>query len=232
MRPAKMFVLAGAVIFPAIAASAQLAQKPQQPVRPRKASFGFSYVTYAFEADDGVFSDNREHATPNFGFRFNRAFRRTQQVGWMMDGELFLGVIDRELLDVPLPETSFGLQAFTGPQISVGQFTFTAAGGVNRTSVPGTELVSSSRGAAITYVGRGGLSRLWAATLNNLTSKNTPTVQASIPAYAKVAPAGLIGVAYDFGGKGPLGFRLSAEFLPVFVGSMRKNFRTSISITG
>lgn len=231
MRPTQMLALTSLLLVPAIAAIAQSAQPSQRAIRPRKSAFGFSYVTYAFEQDDGVFTDNREHATQNFGFRFNRAFRRAQPVGWMMDGELFLGVIDRELVNVPLPETLFGMHAFVGPQISFGKLTLNAAGGVNRTSVPGTEIVSASRASVIQYVGRGGLSRLWAANLNNLTSGGQPTVQASIPAYSKVSPAGLLGFAYDFGKKG-LGFRFSGEFLPVFVGPVRKNFRTSLSITG
>ena len=159
MRPTKMLVLLSALIVPVVAVTAQTTQKP---VVSRNGAFGFSYVTYSFEPDDGVFTDNRVHATQNIGFRFNRSFRRAQTVGWMMDGELFLGVIDRELLDVPLPETLFGLHAFVGPQFSFGQVTLNAAGGVNRTSVPGTELVSSSRGSSIQYVGRGGMSRLWA----------------------------------------------------------------------
>ena len=232
MRSTKMLVLCGALLFTSSAVAAQQARKSQHPDRPRTGAFGFSYVTYEFVPDDGVFTDNRSHASQNFGFRFNRSFRRAQPVGWMLDGELYLSYIDRELLNVPLPETVFGLHAFVGPQITRGRFTFSAGAGVNRTSVPETELVSASRGSVITYVGRGGLSRLWAANLNALTANNQPTVQARIPAYAKVAPAGLLGFAYDFGGKGPLGFRLSAEVLPVFASPTRANFRTSLSITG
>ena len=197
----------------------------------RKAAFGFSYVTYDIDAEDGVFTDNRDHATQNFGFRVNRAFRRQQQVGWMMDGELFLGVLNRELIEVPLPETILGLQAFAGPQLRLGHLTANVAAGVNRLSIPKSELVTSSRGNVIQYVGRGGLSRLWAAQLNALTANNQPTVLASIPAYTQVAPAALFGLAYDFGSKG-LGLRLSTEYTPVFTERRKNNVRITFSITG
>lgn len=187
-------------------------------------------MTFSFQPEDGVFTDNSTPASQNFGFRFNKAFKRQKPLAWMMDGELFLGVIDGELLDVPLPETIFGLHAFVGPQYTAGHLTFCAAGGLNRTSVPATELVSKSRAPVMKYVGRGGLSRLWAATLNSLTSSGQSTVQASIPAYAKVAPAGMFGLAYDIGSSGP-GFRLSADFLPVFADKTRNNFRSTLSIT-
>lgn len=240
----RMFLAACAALLPAVHASAQR-ETPDAPVR-RSSAFGFSYVTYAFDPQDGVYTDNKTHTTPNFGFRFTKGFRTQRALGWMMDGELFLGVIDRELLDVPLPETIFGLHAFVGPQYTAGRLTLSAAGGVNRTSVAATELVSSPRGSVIQYVGRGGLSRLWAATLNAAAATSKPTVEASIPAYAKLAPAGLLGLSYDFGGGGGgqrvrgqraggrsgLGFRISAEVLPVFVSPVRTNFRTSISITG
>jgi hypothetical protein len=197
----------------------------------RKAAFGFSYVSYYIDQDDGVFTDNTEHTTQNFGFRVNRAFRRQHQLGWMMDGELFLGVLNRELIDVPLPETIFGLQAFVGPQLRLGRISVNVAAGVNRLSIPGSELVTSSRASVIQWVGRGGLSRLWAAELNALAANNQPTVLASIPAYTQVSPAGLFGLAYDFGGKG-FGFRLSAEYTPVFTARTKNNLRLTFSIAG
>jgi hypothetical protein len=242
MRLTQRIVLVCAVLLPTSRVTAQ-----QTTASPHgKSAFGFSYLTYSFDPEDGVFTDNKTHATQNFGFRFTKAFRRQRPLGWLVDGELFLGVIDRELLNVPLPETIFGLHAFVGPQYSAGRMTYYAAGGVNRTSVPATELVSASRASVIQYVGRGGLSRLWAAQLNAAASTAQPTVQASIPAFSKVAPAGMIGLAYDFGnsgggkaargksaaGRSGLGFRISADFLPVFISPARNNFRTSISITG
>jgi hypothetical protein len=208
-----------------------LAQAPRDAA-PRRNAFGFSYVTYAVEDDDGVFTDASEHLTTNFGFRFSKAFvRPSRALGWMVDGELFLGVIDRELLDVPLPETMFGLHAFVGPQFRSGRLTTYVAAGINRTTVPETELVSTSRGAAIQYIGRGGLSRLWAATLNNLTSSGQPTVSARIEGYNKLAPAGMLGASYDVG-RGPMGLRLSADYLPMFGGSVRHNVRVSLFVTG
>lgn len=232
MRRIGKVLLVLAALLPVVSVAAQQGQDQG----PRKSAFGFSYLTYAIEPDDGVFTDDEAHATQNFGFRFNRSFRGQRSVGWMIDGELFLGVIDRELLDVPLPETIFGLHAFVGPQLSVGGFTWYAAGGVNRASVPETELVSSSRQDAIRWVGTSGVSRLWAEILNSKVASGQPTVEASIPAYNKVAPAGLIGLSYDLGrrgtGKRGMGFRFSADFLPVFGGSVRKNFRTTLSITG
>ena len=225
-------MLVAAALLPLAGAAAQ--QGPE--AAPRRSAFGFSYVTYTIEPGDGVFTDNETHATQNFGFRFNRSFRRQRSLGWMIDGELYLGVVDRELLEVPLPETLFGLHAFVGPQVSVGGLTWYAAGGVNRTSVPETELVSTSRQTAIRWVGTNGLSRLWAAQLNAQIASGRSTVLASIPEYNKVAPAGMVGLAYDFGksapGKRGLGFRISADFLPVFADEMRSNFRTTFSITG
>ena len=200
-------------------------------VNARRAAFGFSYVSYALDDEDGVFTDNRAHTAQNFGFRVNRAFRRQQQLGWMLDGELFLGVLQRELIDVPLPETIFGLQAFAGPQLRLGRITANVAAGMNRLSIPGSELVNSPRQSVVQYVGRGGLSRLWAANLNALTAKNQSTVAASIPAYTKVAPAGLLGLAYDFGQKA-LGFRVSIEYTPVFTASTKNNVRFTFSIAG
>lgn len=226
--PLRRLLLVCAIALTPVLSTAQ----SSQPAPPRRNAFGFSYVTYAVEDDDGVFTDAQRHVTANFGFRVTKAFVKPQRaLGWLIDGELFLGVIDRELLDVPLPETILGLHAFVGPQYRSGRLTSYAAMGVNRTAVPETELVSTSRASAIQYVGRGGLSRLWAANLNSLTSNGQPTVAARIEGYNKVAPAGMIGVAYDMG-RGPMGFRFSADYLPMFGGSVRHNFRTTFSITG
>lgn len=229
MRPMLQRLLLACIT--SLAPALMLAQATRD-VTPRRNAFGFSYVTYAIDEEDAVFTDAREHRTSNFGFRFSRVFVKPRRaLCWMLDGELFLGVINRELLDVPLPETMFGLHAFVGPQVRSGRWTSYVAMGVNRTTVPETELVSASRGAAIQYIGRGGLSRLWAAQLNNLTSSNQPTVSARIEGYNKVAPAGMLGAAYDLG-RGPMGLRLSADYLPWFGGTVRHNVRMSLSFTG
>jgi hypothetical protein len=229
MRPSlhQVLLVCAAALTPALSCA-----QSSQPAPPRRNAFGFSYVTYAINDDDGVFTDAEAHMTANVGFRLNRSFVRPQRaLGWMVDGELFLGVINRELLDVPLPETMLGLHAFVGPQLRSGRLTTYAAVGVNRTAVPETELVSTSRSSAIQYIGRGGLSRLWAAQLNALTTNGQPTVSARIDGYNKVAPAGMIGVSYDLG-RGPAGLRFSADYLPMFGGSVRHNIRTSLSFSG
>ncbi len=86
------------------------------------ATFGFSGVTYLFEASDGVFTDAHEHLPGNFGFRLTKASFGVRSWGWMFDGKLYLGVANRQLLDVDTPNTIFGLQAFVGPVLAPARF--------------------------------------------------------------------------------------------------------------
>ncbi|MCC7054266.1 MAG: hypothetical protein IT355_13450 [Gemmatimonadaceae bacterium] len=127
MRPTIRRVL---LVCAASAAPALSLAQATREVTPRRNAFGFSYVSYAIDDDDAVFTDAQEHFTANFGFRFTRAFvRPSRALGWMIDGELFLGVIDRELLDVPLPETMLGLHAFVGPVRQNIRTSFSFTGG-------------------------------------------------------------------------------------------------------
>jgi hypothetical protein len=71
----------------------------------------------------------------------------------MLDGELYLGVANRQLLDVDMPNTIFGLHAFVGPVVALGPIQTYAAIGLNRTTVGESEIVevpgsSSSSGSA------------------------------------------------------------------------------------
>ncbi len=200
---------------------------------PREWAFGFSGVGYLIEASDGVFTDPDEHMTPNFGFRLTKASFGEDRWGWMLDGELYLGVANRILLDVDMPNTIFGLQAFVGPVVALGPFQFYATGGVNRTTVGESEIVEVPGLVVIQWVGTGGISNLWAAQLNAMAASagSGGDVIASIPKYSEVAPAGMFGMSYDFGSP-RFGFRLSFDYLPVFMGPTRNNFRATFSLAG
>ena len=199
---------------------------------PRHVAFGFSGVTYLFEASDGVFTDADEHLPGAFGFRLSVASFGDRSWGWMLDGELYLGVANRQLLDADMPNTIVGLQGFVGPVVALGSIQLYALGGVNRTTVGESKVVEVPGLVVIRYVGTGGLSDLWAARLNALgQSSGEADVVASIPRYEEVSPAAALGMAWDIGGRGA-GFRLSFDYLPVFLGPTRNNFRVTVSLAG
>lgn len=204
------------------------AQRPS----PREVAFGFSGVTYLFEASDGVFTDDDEHLPGAFGFRLSLASFGERSWGWMLDGELYLGVANRQLLNADMPNTIVGMQAFAGPVVALGSIQLYVLGGVNRTTVGESKVVEVPGLVVIRYVGTGGLSNVWAARLNELGQRaGSANVVASIPRYEEVAPAGVLGMAWDVGGRG-MGFRLSVDYLPVFVGPTRNNFRVTFSLAG
>jgi len=150
----------------------------------------------------------------------------------MLDGEVYLGVANRILIDVDMPNTIFGLHAFAGPVVAFGHFQTYATVGVNRTTVGDSEIVEVPGLVVIQYVGMGGLSDVWAGQLNALgQAAGSGDVVASIPRYSEVALAGMFGISYDFGGSG-LGFRLSFDYLPIYVGPTRNNFRFTIGLSG
>ncbi len=201
---------------------------------PRDLAFGFSGVTYLFEAIDQVYTDADEHLPGNVGFRLSKAWFGERRWGLMLDTELYLGVADRTLLDSSMPNTIFGLQAFLGPALAVGPVQFYALGGVNRTTVGESQIVEVPGLVVIRYIGSGGLSNVWAAHLNALAERSAGTgtnVIASIPRYEEVSPAAVFGGAFDFGGGGT-GFRLSIDYLPIFIGPTRNNFRVTLSVAG
>ena len=41
----------------------------------------------------------------------------------------------------------------------------------------------------------------------------------------------MFGISYDFGG-GDAGMRISFDYIPIFIGPTRNNFRTTLSIAG
>lgn len=226
MRDVRRLALAASALF--LTAQPGLGQSSG----PRELAFGFSGVSYLIEAQDGVFTDADEHLAGNFGFRFTKASFGDRSWGWMLDGELYLGVANRELLDVDMPNTIFGLQAFAGPVLALGSFQTYATMGVNRTSVGESEIVEVPGLVVIQYIGTGGLSNVWAARLNALgQSSGGANVIASIPRYYKVAPAAMFGISYDFGGSGA-GMRFSFDIIPTFIDGTRTNFRTTLSIAG
>lgn len=204
-----------------------------QSSKPRDFAFGFSGVTYLFEAVDGVYTDADEHLPGNVGFRFTKAYFGERRLGLMLDGEIYAGVADRELVGTSMPNTIFGLQAFVGPSLALGSFQFYALGGVNRTTVGDSKIVEVPGLVVIEYIGSGGLSSTWAARLNALASGSSggSNVVASIPAYKEISPAGVLGASYDFGG-GDIGFRLSLEYLPIFIGPTRNNLRITLAVAG
>lgn len=197
---------------------------------PREWAFGFSGVSYLIEPTDGAFTDPDRHRTKNFGFRFSKASFGERRWGWLIDTELYLGVANRVLIDVDLPNTIFGLQGFVGPAVAVGPLQLYAAGGVNRTTIGKSEIITVPGLVVITYVGTGGLSNLWAAQLNALgqSAGSGGTVEASIPRYSDVSPAGILGFAWDVG---PM-FRFSFDYIPIFLEPKRDNFRFSFSLAG
>ncbi len=78
----------------------------------------------------------------------------------------------------------------------------------------------------IRCVGTGGLSDLWAAELNALGQRaGSGSVKTSIPRYSKVSAAGVLGISRDFGGSG-VGFRVSLDYLPIFIAPTRNNKRS------
>ena len=204
-----------------------------QSTGPREWAFGFSGVTYLLYAADAVYTDPDEHLSANFGFRLSRTSFGERRLGWILDGELYLGVAHRELIDVDMPNTIFGLQAFAGPALRFGPVQTYAAFGVNRTSVPESEIIEVPGLVVINYVGMGGLSDVWASYLNALgQSSGGAEVIASIPHYKKVAPAALFGFSYDFGSSA-FGLRWSLDVIPMFIdGGTRTNFRTTLSLAG
>jgi len=217
------FVIAGVILYSPNPASSQ---------GPRDLAFGFSGVTYLFEASDGVFSDADEHLPGAFGFRLTKGFFGNRSWGWLLDGELYLGVANRQLLDVDMPNTIFGLHAFAGPVVSLGSFQFYAAGGVNRTTVGESEIIEVPANVVIVALGGDYLSQYMAAILNaRLANQVGGNVIASVPRYSEVAAAGMFGASYDFGGSG-LGFRFSLEYLPIFISPTRNNFRFTLSLAG
>ena len=228
MRWSSLFALVALVLW---TPSTALAQQPG----PRGFAFGLSGVGYLFEASDGVFTDPSDHHPTNFGFRLTRAYFGGRSWGWMLDGELYLGVANRQLLDVDMPNTIFGLHAFVGPVVALGPIQTYAAIGLNRTTVGESEIVEVPGLVVIQWIGTGGVSSLWAASMNAryqaAQNAGSPTVIASVPRYSDVSPAGLLGIAYDFGGRA-LGFRISFDYIPVFMDPMRNNFRATLSIGG
>jgi len=199
---------------------------------PRGWAFGFSAVGYLIEETDGVFTDADEHMTPNFGFRFTKAWFGNRHFGWMLDSELYLGVAHRMLIDVDLPETIFGLQAFAGPAIAFGPFQTYAAVGVNRTTIGGSKIVEAPISSFDAWTLAGGVSETWIAIVNQLVANAGPNdVIASIPAYSDVSLAGLLGIAWDFGPRG-FGGRFSIDYIPVFMSPTRNNIRFSLSLAG
>ncbi len=228
MRRSSLLVLA---IVASWSPSRALAQEPD----PRGFAFGFSGVGYLVEATDGIYTDPNDHHPTNVGFRLTRASFGGRSWGWMIDAELYLGVANRQLLDVDMPNTIFGLHAFVGPVVALGLFQTYAGVGVNRTTVGESEIVEVPGLVVVTYIGTGGLSNLWAAQLNAMAqaaqAAGEPTVIASIPSYSDVSPAGLVGISYDFGGSGA-GLRISIDYIPVFMDPMRNNFRATLSLAG
>jgi hypothetical protein len=177
-------------------------------------------------------ADPDEHLPGNFGFRFTGASFGDRSWGWMLDAELYLGVANRQLLDVDVPNTIFGMQAFAGPVLALGPLQIYATGGVNRTTVGDSKIIEVPGLVVIQYVGMGGLSDLWAAQLNALGQNAGPGgVKVSIPRYSKVSPAAVFGASYDLGGSGG-GFRISLDYIPIFVGPARNNFRMTLSLAG
>jgi hypothetical protein len=225
MRASSLIFLVALGLFDARAAQGQQSQ-------PRDLAFGFSAVSYLFEASDGVFTDNDEHMPGNVGFRLTKAFFGDRSWGWMLDGELYLGVANRQLLDVDMPNTIFGLHAFVGPVIALGSLQLYGTLGVNRTTVGESEIVEVPAGTVEQYLREASVSDHWTDILL-LASLNSAggDVIASIPRYSNVSAAGMFGASYDIGGSA-LGLRLALEYIPIFIGPARNNLRITLALAG
>ena len=218
----------------ALTALALCAAQPlcAQSSGPRDLAFGFSGVSYLIEPSDAVYTDPEEHLSGNFGFRLTKAFFGGRRFGWMVDGELYLGVANRVVLDVDLPNTIFGLQAFAGPVVALGRLQTYATIGVNRTSVGESKIVTVPGPVVVQYVTGGGISSAWAAIMTERSRNSTGgDVLGSVPRYYELAAAGMFGVSYDFGRSGA-GFRLSFDYIPIFMSPTRSNYRVTFSLAG
>ncbi|MEM7416671.1 MAG: hypothetical protein AAF389_14295 [Gemmatimonadota bacterium] len=201
--------------------------------QPREWAFGFSGVTYLFEPEDAVYTDPDEHLSGNFGFRLTKASFGDRSFGWMINTELYLGVADRFVIDVDLPNTIFGLQAFAGPVVAFGPFQTYATFGVNRTTVGESKIVTVPGPVVVTYVAGGGISQAWSDIMEaRAREANTGgDVLASVPRYHQTKAATMIGMSYDFGGS-DLGIRLSFDYIGVFLNPVRNNYRMTFSLAG
>jgi len=204
-----------------------------QSTGPRELAFGFSGMTYLFEPEDAVFTDADEHLNGNFGFRLTKAWFGDRAWGVMVDTELYLGVANRLVLDVDLPNTIFGLHAYAGPVVSFGGFQTYAALGVNRTTVGESDIVEVPGPILITHVAGGGVNQAWSdiMTARARQANTGGDVLASVPRYQQVAAAGVFGLSYDFG-SGSSGFRVAFDYVPIFIGPTRNNFRVTFSLAG
>lgn len=200
---------------------------------PRDVAFGFSGMTYLFEPEDAVFTDADEHLNGNFGFRLTKAWFGDRTWGLMVDTELYLGVASRMVLDVDMPNTIFGVHAYAGPVVSFGGFQSYAAFGVNRTSVGESDIIEVPGPILITHVAGGGINQAWSdiMTARAREANQGSNVIASVPRYYELATAGLFGLSYDFG-SGSGGFRIAFDYVPIFVGPTRNNYRVTFSLAG
>lgn len=225
MRRSSLVILA---VLASWSPSGAVAQQPG----PRGFAFGFSGVGYLVEATDGIYTDPNDHHPTNVGFRLTRASFGGRSWGWMLDAELYLGVAHRQLLDVDMPNTIFGLHAFVGPVVALGRFQTYAGVGVNRTTVGESEIVEYPTVVVVQGIANGGLSEFWVFKLDQARlAAGGGNVIASIPSYSDVSPAGLVGISYDIGGSG-FGLRISFDYIPVFMDPMRNNFRATLSLAG
>lgn len=206
-----------------------------QSDRPREWAFGFSGVTYLFEASDAVFTDPDEHLSGNFGFRLSKASFGDGPLGWVIDTELYLGVANRFVIDVDLPNTIFGLQAFVGPSLAFGSVQTYGTIGVNRTTVGESKITTIPGPVVVTYVAGGGISQAWSdimeARAREAQAQGVGEVLGSIPRYQEIHPATMIGLAWDLGG-GSSGVRLSFDYIGIFMGPVRNNYRVTFSLAG
>lgn len=226
----RVAVLVGLVT---ILATGWLAPLSAQSDRPREWAFGFSGVTYLFEASDAVYTDPDEHLSGNFGFRLSKASFGGGALGWVIDTELYLGVANRFVLDVDLPNTIFGLQAFVGPSVALGRVQTYATIGVNRTTVGESKITTIPGPVVVTYVAGGGISQAWSDIIEARAraAQSGGDVLASIPRYQEIHPATMIGLAWDLG-SGDFGVRLSFDYIGIFMGPVRNNYRMTFSLAG
>lgn len=212
--------------------------------------FGMSMTRYPIKQSDGVFptgyySSYTGDFVPapglfqssgwTFGFRFAYLKPATPRLRLRYDAELELGLLNRGFNPYFAEASVVGFQAFVGPQSTPhdGRVSYYLLGGIRHIRFAGHESWEQSGSADIIWYGTGGYTDLWAEILNEWES----TGSATIPGYDAVQltalglclgsnfviwkPPGLAG--------GAMGGYL--EYLPMFGGGLRNEFRLGLSIT-
>lgn len=244
-RAAPSLVLLLLSLAPAPFASACLAQASESMYL-----LGMSGYRYQIKQSDGVFATG--YYTPStagfqpapgffhgsgrmFGFRFAYLRPATSRYHLRYDVELDLGLVDRKFNPYFAEATTYGIQAFAGPHFSPNKsgVSYYVLAGASYIKIPGHESWEQSGSSNIIWYGTDGQTDLWAKLLNEWNASGSAT----IPGYGPIQRTAFglcLGGSGDFwkpeelNGGGMGGY---LEYLPMFDGGLRNNFRLGLSIT-